>query len=85
MELARGGLGVAALEMDDLDRARDAFFDVLLLEPNDEAARFNLEWTLAALLTSFDLWEPIWKRASSISRKRRMLSRNIPAGPDVKM
>jgi Ca-activated chloride channel family protein len=42
-------LGVAQLERDDLEAARDAFFDALALDPHDEKARFNLEWTLIAL------------------------------------
>lgn len=47
--LAWYDLGVAALEMGDLERARDAFFDALALTPFDREARFNLEWTLEAL------------------------------------
>ena len=42
-------LGVALLEQDDLEAARDAFFDALAFDPHDEKARFNLEWTLMAL------------------------------------
>jgi len=42
-------LGVAALHQEEWNRARDAFFEVLALDPDDDAARFNLEWTLAAL------------------------------------
>lgn len=42
-------LGVAALEGGDLAGARDAFFDALALDPGDQEARFNLEWTLKAL------------------------------------
>ena len=42
-------LGVAQLERDDLEAARDAFFDALAFDPHDEKARFNLEWTLVAL------------------------------------
>lgn len=42
-------LGVAYLEGDALEAARDAFFDALALRPDDERARFNLEWTLRAL------------------------------------
>jgi len=42
-------LGVAALEDGDLEAARGAFFDALALDPQDSRARFNLEWTLAAL------------------------------------
>jgi Mg-chelatase subunit ChlD len=47
--LAYYDLGVAALERADLEAARDAFFDALALDPADGEARFNLEWTLAAL------------------------------------
>ncbi len=47
--LAWYDLGVAALELGDLERARDAFFDALALAPHDREARFNLEWTLDAL------------------------------------
>ena len=39
-------LGVAALADGDLDAARDAFFAALDIDPSDEQARFNLEWTL---------------------------------------
>jgi tetratricopeptide (TPR) repeat protein len=39
-------LGVVALRENDLPRASDAFFDALVLNPEDEGARFNLEWTL---------------------------------------
>ncbi len=42
-------LGVAELERADWPAARDAFFDALALDPDDERARFNLEWTLQAL------------------------------------
>lgn len=44
------GLGVARLETGDLEAARDAFFDALAFNPSDDKARFNLEWTLAALI-----------------------------------
>jgi Ca-activated chloride channel family protein len=47
--LAYFDLGVAALERDELETARDAFFDALAFAPRDEEARFNLEWTLRAL------------------------------------
>jgi Ca-activated chloride channel family protein len=47
--LAYYDLGVAALEQGDLEGARSAFFDALALDPSDRHARFNLEWTLAAL------------------------------------
>jgi Ca-activated chloride channel family protein len=47
--LAWYDLGVSALERGDLETARDAFFDALALDPSDREARFNLEWTLAAL------------------------------------
>ena len=46
--LAWYDLGVAALEMGDLERARDAFFDALALTPFDREARFNLEIKTAA-------------------------------------
>jgi Ca-activated chloride channel family protein len=39
-------LGVVALGENDLPRASDAFFDALVLNPEDETARFNLEWAL---------------------------------------
>lgn len=39
-------LGVASLARGDRDAARDAFFAALDLDPSDEQARFNLEWTL---------------------------------------
>jgi Ca-activated chloride channel family protein len=42
-------LGVAQLERGDLAAARDGFLDALALDPRDEKARFNLEWTLLAL------------------------------------
>ncbi len=47
--LAWYDLGVAALEDGSLEQARGAFFDALALEPRDREARFNLEWTQAAL------------------------------------
>ena len=33
----------------DLPAAREAFLDALALDPRDEKARFNLEWTLLAM------------------------------------
>jgi tetratricopeptide (TPR) repeat protein len=42
-------LGVTALARGDLEAARDLFFDALAVNPDDTPARFNLEWTLAAL------------------------------------
>jgi Ca-activated chloride channel family protein len=42
-------LGVVALDRGELENAREAFFDALDLDPSDSAARFNLEWTLAAI------------------------------------
>lgn len=42
-------LGVAALGAGALETARDAFLDVLALDPADDEARFNLEWALRAL------------------------------------
>lgn len=47
--LAYYDAGVAALRAQRLEAARDAFFEALALDPGDEAARFNLEWTLRAL------------------------------------
>ncbi len=47
--LAYFDLGVSALEAGELARAQAAFFDALALAPREPAARFNLEWTLAAL------------------------------------
>ncbi len=47
--LAWYDLGVLALEDDDFESARDAFFDALALRPDDLETRFNLEWTLRAL------------------------------------
>jgi Ca-activated chloride channel family protein len=47
--LAYYDLGVTALGRGDLEGARDAFLDALALAPDDREARFNLEWTLAAL------------------------------------
>ncbi|MEE9607294.1 MAG: VWA domain-containing protein [Myxococcota bacterium] len=47
--LAYFDLGVTALEQGEFEAARDAFFDALALDPTDSQARFNLEWTLAAL------------------------------------
>jgi Ca-activated chloride channel family protein len=47
--LAWYDLGVAALEQGSLEDARDAFFETLALAPGDRQARFNLEWTQAAL------------------------------------
>jgi Ca-activated chloride channel family protein len=44
-------LGVAHLERGDLPAARDAFLDALAFDPDDEEARFNLEWTLVAEAT----------------------------------
>lgn len=48
--LSHYGLGVARLKNGDLEAARDAFFDALAFNPSDDKARFNLEWTLAALI-----------------------------------
>ncbi len=47
--LAWYDLGVLALEGGRLAEARDAFFESLALEPGSRKAKFNLEWTLAAL------------------------------------
>jgi Ca-activated chloride channel family protein len=47
--LAYYNLGVAALEEGSYEVARDAFFDALALRPGDRRARFNLEWSLAAM------------------------------------
>jgi tetratricopeptide (TPR) repeat protein len=47
--LAWYDLGVLAIDARVLERARDAFLDALALRPDDEQARFNLEWTLRAL------------------------------------
>jgi tetratricopeptide (TPR) repeat protein len=47
--LAYYHLGVAQLAAGDLEAARLAFFDALALDPEDAMARFDLEWTLAAL------------------------------------
>jgi Ca-activated chloride channel family protein len=47
--LASYDLGVALLEAGDFEGARDAFFDAVALAPDDEAAKFNLEWALRAL------------------------------------
>jgi Ca-activated chloride channel family protein len=47
--LAYYHLGVARLAAGRLEEASGAFFDALALDPNDEQARFDLEWTLAAL------------------------------------
>jgi tetratricopeptide (TPR) repeat protein len=42
-------LGVLEVQRRRFDAARDAFLDALSLRPDDEQARFNLEWTLRAL------------------------------------
>jgi Ca-activated chloride channel family protein len=47
--LAYYHLGVAHLAAGELEAARLAFFDALALDPADAMARFDLEWTLAAL------------------------------------
>ena len=47
--LAYYHLGVAQLDAGRLEEARTAFFDALALAPEDAQARFDLEWTLAAL------------------------------------
>jgi Ca-activated chloride channel family protein len=47
--LAYYHLGVAQLAAGKLEDARTAFFDALALDPEDTQARFDLEWTLAAL------------------------------------
>ena len=47
--LAYYHLGVAHLAAGELEAARLAFFDALALDPEDAMARFDLEWTLAAL------------------------------------
>ncbi|MDJ0786364.1 MAG: VWA domain-containing protein [Myxococcota bacterium] len=47
--LAYYDLGVALLSRGHYEGARDAFFDALAMDPELEAARFNLEWTLRAL------------------------------------
>ncbi len=47
--LAYYHLGVAHLAAGELEEARLAFFDALALDPEDAIARFDLEWTLAAL------------------------------------
>jgi Ca-activated chloride channel family protein len=47
--LAYYHLGVAHLAAGELENAKSAFFDALALDPEDAQARFDLEWTLAAL------------------------------------
>jgi len=47
--LAYYHLGVAHLAAGELEAARLDFFDALALDPEDAMARFDLEWTLAAL------------------------------------
>lgn len=47
--LAFDDLGVTALAQGRLERARDAFFAALALDPGRRRAIYNLEWTLAAL------------------------------------
>jgi len=46
------------LQLEDWERARDAFFAALALDPEDETARFNLEWTLAAMRGDADAPTP---------------------------
>lgn len=50
--LAWYDLGVLALEGGRLEDARNAFFDSLALDFRSHKAKFNLEWTLAALRRS---------------------------------
>jgi Ca-activated chloride channel family protein len=47
--LAYYDLGVLELRRERFSEARDAFLDALALAPEDEQARFNLEWALRAL------------------------------------
>jgi Ca-activated chloride channel family protein len=47
--LAFDDLGVTALAQGRLERARDAFFAAVALDPTRRRAIYNLEWTLAAL------------------------------------
>jgi len=47
--LAYYDLGVTHIRAGDLAAAREAFFDAVALAPDDERARFNLEWTSKAL------------------------------------
>ncbi len=66
--LAYYNLGVAALEEGSYDVARDAFFDALALRPGDRRARFNLEWSLAAL--SAETHKPDSKSSRRLAAER---------------
>jgi Ca-activated chloride channel family protein len=69
--LAYYDLGVAALEQGDLEAARNAFFDALALDPSDRQARFNLEWTLMALVKRAPLPVPELREPSQEDEKRQ--------------
>ncbi|MCH7709318.1 MAG: tetratricopeptide repeat protein, partial [Myxococcales bacterium] len=68
--LAYYNLGVAALEEGSYDVARDAFFDALALRPGDRRARFNLEWSLAAL--SAETHKPDSKSSRRLATERKL-------------
>jgi len=75
--LAYYHLGVAHLAAGELEEARLAFFDALALDPEDAIARFDLEWTLAALAR-----RPPPSPASAASEQREpKLPRPAPEAP----
>jgi len=75
--LAYYHLGVAHLAAGELEQARLAFFDALALDPEDASARFDLEWTLAALAR----WPPPSPAAAADERSQPKLPRPAPEAP----
>ena len=70
-------LGVAHLAAGELEEARLAFFDALALDPEDAMARFDLEWTLAALARR----PPPSPAAAASEQREPRLPRPAPEAP----
>jgi tetratricopeptide (TPR) repeat protein len=75
--LAYYHLGVAQLAAGEFEAARLAFFDALALDPEDAMARFDLEWTLAALARR----PPSGPGATANEERESQLPRPAPEAP----
>jgi Ca-activated chloride channel family protein len=84
--LAWYDLGVLYLEIGPLVKARDAFYEALALEPDDDEARFNLEWTLLAIERDASAKPPLDRMKEPSARRDpeddREGSRDGPADPE---